>query len=315
MVVAHVSSHHSHENEWRDRLCNERVTARIERFFTRVGIDRRGYSEKRGVARRRIRPQHARELRPVDLRQHEIEQDDTGAARLRDRESIEARACFLNNESERFEHDAFGHPRVVVILRDEHDVRGATAARRHSERREGFLTVGCHAGGGASACGAVVATAVLSDVARGSRSVNSEPRPTVLATVSWPCMPLANSRLIAKPSPVPPYRSSNGVSSWTYGSKISRSLPESMPGPLSATRKLTPVGSAEQPSVTTPPRCENFTALAARLTRICFSLSPSAATNTPVQLLTCSVTPWSVASGAITDCVMRSTSSAGTGPM
>src|SRR5215831_1296028 len=285
MVVAHVSSHHPHEDERRDRLCNECVTAGIERFCTRIGIDRCGYSEERGVARRRIRPQHARELRSIDLRQHEIEQDDTGTAGLGDRQGIEAGACFLDDESECFEHDAFGDPRVVVILGDEYDARRATAARRHPERRERFLAVGCHEGGGASACGAVTATAVPSDVARGSRSVNSEPRPTVLATVSWPCMPLANSRLIA------------------------------MPGPLSATRKFTLVESEEQPSVTTPPRCENFTALAARFTRICFSLSPSAATNTPVQLLTCSVTPWSVARGAITDCVMRSTSSAGTGPM
>jgi hypothetical protein len=87
--------------------------------------------------------------------------------------------------------------------------------RRRAARRDRRRRGSCTAVGGAPASRRAQATAGPSwdrvricgasrTLARGSVRENTEPFPTSLRTVSSPRIPAANSRLIAKPSPVPP---------------------------------------------------------------------------------------------------------------
>src|SRR6185295_8514685 len=149
-----------------------------------------------------IRAQHARELTAVDLGEHDVEQHDARAAHLRERERVEPGAGFTYEEPERLEHEALGEACAVIVFDDEHRARRATAQGDRFQRDRIH-----HDGGGASSWRAGRTVRTVSGLARGSRSVNTEPLPTVLATVSWPCMPAANSRLIVRPRPVPPNRS------------------------------------------------------------------------------------------------------------
>ena len=58
------------------------------------------------------------------------------------------------------------------------------------------------------------------DQARGSLSVKAEPTPGVLSATSVPCIPLARSRAIESPSPVPLVVRMSPRSTCTNGSKI-----------------------------------------------------------------------------------------------
>ncbi len=130
--------------------------------------------------------------------------------------------------------------------------------------------------------------------ATGRYSVKVLPRPGVLSTVTAPPSRWAISRVMDRPSPVPPYLRLVVPSACWNAPKIVSSCCSGMPMPVSLTRKATTApprwtsaGISESTAGSmrscTLPRSVNFTALDSRLRSTCRSResSVSRSTGTP----------------------------------
>ena len=84
------------------------------------------------------------------------------------------------------------------------------------------------------------------------RSVNVEPRPGSLSTVTSPPIMRANRRVIARPSPVPPYRLLVAESACANASNSLAICACVMPMPESVTRNAMSVGLRSTSSVIAP---------------------------------------------------------------
>src|SRR5215510_5595819 len=201
-----ISLDQSHELQWRNRLRHEFVTARAQCTLTRFRIGHRRHGEQRCMSRCGVGAQHPCELASIDLVENDVDQDDAGVTGERDGQRIEAVLGLRDREAEMLQHQALGASALVVIVGDEHHARRATS-RRALERGG---NESAHAGRTLDSPAALAGRG-RRGAARGRRSVNTDPRPTALSTLSWPRIPEANSRLMANPNPVPPKRSSNGA--------------------------------------------------------------------------------------------------------
>ncbi|MCY1172185.1 hypothetical protein D9M73_123160 [compost metagenome] len=120
----------------------------------------------------------------------------------------------------------------------------------------------------------LIAGAVWGAAGKGTRKVIVVPIPTALNNDSEPCINLANLDEIDRPSPVPPYRRSVELSSWTNSPKIAAWRSGAMPMPVSPTEMATSPSTIATLSVIAP--CSvNFAALPSRLRIIWRSRSPS----------------------------------------
>ncbi len=116
--------------------------------------------------------------------------------------------------------------------------------------------------------------AYSSAVSSGNAKLKTLPLPTTLETVISPPIIRTSLRLMARPSPVPPYLRVTVVSACEKVSKISPSLSSGMPMPESSTRKwsqgvVSPSGTlTETPSITRP-LSVNLMALPIRFVSTC----------------------------------------------
>src|SRR5262245_57557429 len=105
----------------------------------------------------------------------------------------------------------------------------------------------------------------------GKRTVNTDPLPGSLATVTSPPIMRASLRVMARPKPVPPKRCAVEASAWVNSSKILACCSGVMPIPLSET--ATSIQSRPSNSLCalslTSPSLVNLQALLRRLNRIC----------------------------------------------
>ena len=115
-------------------------------------------------------------------------------------------------------------------------------------RRRALVAAG-RSGAGSSSTGAV-ATGSGTGPATGRYSVNVEPWPSALDTWISPPSRRAISRLIDRPSPVPPKRRLIEPSACWNASKMRRSLSGGMPMPVSITENATT--PSERASVSDP---------------------------------------------------------------
>src|SRR5262245_48910199 len=107
----------------------------------------------------------------------------------------------------------------------------------------------------------------------GRRTVNTEPLPNSLATVTSPPIMRASLRVMARPSPVPPKRCAVVLSAWANSSNSFACCSAVMPMPLSATAtsiQSRPSTNLRALSLTSP-SFVNLQALLRRLSRICRS--------------------------------------------
>src|SRR5262249_41363683 len=107
----------------------------------------------------------------------------------------------------------------------------------------------------------------------GSRTVNTEPLPISLATVTSPPIRRASLRVMARPSPVPPKRCAVVASAWLNSSNSLACCSAVMPMPVSATAssiQSRPSATLRARSVTSP-SLVNLKALLNRLSSICRS--------------------------------------------
>src|SRR5262245_17374811 len=113
---------------------------------------------------------------------------------------------------------------------------------------------------------------------RGRRTVNTEPLPGSLATVTSPPIMRASLREMASPSPVPPKRRAVAASAWLNSSNSFACCSAVMPMPVSTTASsipLPPLATLRACSLTSP--ClVNLQALLSRLSSICRSRMGSA---------------------------------------
>ena len=152
--------------------------------------------------------------------------------------------------------------------------------------------------------------------ARGIVSTNVDPEPHSLSTVSSARIPLARSRLIARPSPVPWAVRLKSPSTCMKGWKIASSFSGGMPMPESATRMRTIWSSTSQLMRTRPGGGVNFTALDRRFTSTCFRRSSSAWTaRSAGHWSTSRVRPLETAWVAIIPATSRKVAASDTGTM
>src|SRR5262249_45006518 len=107
----------------------------------------------------------------------------------------------------------------------------------------------------------------------GRRTVNTEPLPGLLVTVTSPPIMRASLRERARPSPVPPKRWAVEASAWLNSSNSLACCSGVMPMPVSETAnstKLPPLLTVRAASLTSP-ALVNLQALLRRLSRICRS--------------------------------------------
>ena len=127
--------------------------------------------------------------------------------------------------------------------------------------------------------------------ATGSEKVNVLPSPGVLSAVMNPPSSWAISRLIDRPSPVPPYLRLVVPSACWNAPKIDSSWCSAMPMPVSVTRNATAgpcarsgrgsrSGSTGSMCSSTPPTSVNLTALDSRLRSTCRSRESSVSSST-----------------------------------
>lgn len=76
-----------------------------------------------------VRTKHARELRPVDLRQYHIEQYDVRPAHLSERERVESPARLAHHEAVVLQHHALGEAAPVVVVHYEDGAERTTTRR------------------------------------------------------------------------------------------------------------------------------------------------------------------------------------------
>src|SRR5262245_45217343 len=113
----------------------------------------------------------------------------------------------------------------------------------------------------------------------GSRTVNTEPLPGSLVTVTSPPIMRASLRVMARPSPVPPNFCAVAASAWVNSSNSLSCCSAVMPMPVSETTnstKLLPLLSLRAASLTSP-ALVNLQALLRRLSSICLSRMGSTA--------------------------------------
>src|SRR5262249_31736414 len=107
----------------------------------------------------------------------------------------------------------------------------------------------------------------------GSRTVNTEPLPGSLVTVTSPPIMRASLRVMASPSPVPPKFCAVAASAWLNSSNSFACCSGVMPMPVSETANSTkspPLLTLRAASLTSP-ALVNLQALLRRLSRICRS--------------------------------------------
>lgn len=95
---------------------------------------RRRRGDERGVARRRIGAEHARQVLAVDGRQDHVEQQDPRPRHLGERERVESGRGRVNRETEVFEDETYRLAELVVIVGHE------DAARQTSPCLDGWAT-------------------------------------------------------------------------------------------------------------------------------------------------------------------------------
>ena len=121
----------------------------------------------------------------------------------------------------------------------------------------------------AAVADSVAGTAALfSRTSTGKRTVNAVPFPGVLDTVIAPPSISQNIRLIAKPSPVPPYLLAVDASACANATKSRPSCSGVIPMPVSSTTRRMSFPSRVARTVMTPPSV-NLLAFDSRLSKIC----------------------------------------------
>jgi hypothetical protein len=114
-----------------------------------------------------------------------------------------------------------------------------------------------------------------SATAAGSRMRNRDPLPGSLSTVTSPPIIWQNRRVMASPSPVPPYLRVVDASAWAKDWNSFAICSGAMPMPVSDTSKVIQSPPLPGPRDTvrpTVPRSVNLLALLRRLSRLCRTL-------------------------------------------
>ncbi len=101
------------------------------------------------------------------------------------------------------------------------------------------------------------------------RTRSPRPRPSTPPTPRRPPIASASRVAIARPSPAPIWRASRPEPPCENASKICARSASGTPGPVSDTVKRSTPSASRSARTSTPPVSTNFTALPARLSRIC----------------------------------------------
>src|SRR5262249_17509126 len=253
-----------------DGLGVELIAAGGQRLFPfpgkRVGRKR----DDRYVARLRIILEPPRCLPAVYHWHLQIHQDDVGAFAQRHRAALLAVLCSQNFEIVQQLEPHLEHVDVVLVVLDvEHSGHGAAS-------------IPLSRAVALPACGVVLSLEPVDNgpPSAGRRTVNVEPLPSSLCTVTSPPIIRASLRVMARPSPVPPYRCSVVESAWVNSSNSLACCSSVMPMPVSATAnsiQLRPSTILRTRSAISP--ClVNLQALLRRLSRICRSRMGSVVT-------------------------------------
>src|SRR5262249_45155273 len=177
-----------------DRLGVELVASGRERLLALAGEGMRGERDDRDVARLWIVLQSSRRLPAVNDRHFEIHQDDVGALAQRHRAALLAIRRGHNLEIAQELEPHLEHVDVVLVVLDVeyfgHDAASIPLSREPAS----------------PACGLMSSLEPFTGAPTrpGRRTVNTEPLPGSLATVTSPPIMRASLRVIARPRPVPP---------------------------------------------------------------------------------------------------------------
>src|SRR6516165_9018861 len=246
-----------------DRLGVELVASGAKRLLALAGERVRGERNDRDAAGLWIVLQSSRRLPAVDYRHFEIHQDDVGALAQRHRAALFAVRRRYNLELAQELEPHLEHVDVVLVVLDVeyfgHDAASIPLSRTLASPD----------------CGLMSSLEPLAGAPTrpGRRTVKTEPLPGSLATVTSPPIMRASLRVMAKPSPVPPYCRAVEESAWVNSSNSLACCSGVIPMPVSATAisiQLRPSTTLLTRSLTSP--ClVNLQALLNRLSRICRS--------------------------------------------
>src|SRR6266699_1624626 len=253
-----------------DRLGIELVAAGAKRLLALAGERVRGERDDRDVARLRVLLQSPRRLPAVDHRHFQIHQDDVRALGERHGAALLPVLRRHNLEITQQLEPHLEHIDVVVIVLDvEHFVHDAAS-------------IPLSRAVASPPCGLVSSVEFVAGALTtpGRRTVKTEPLPGSLVTVTSPPIMRASLRVMARPSPVPPYCRAVEESAWVNSSNNLACCSGVMPMPVSATA----ISIQLRPSTTlltrsaTSPCLVNLQALLNRLSRICRSRMGSTVT-------------------------------------
>src|SRR6266700_2353804 len=187
-----------------DRLGIELVAAGAKRLLALARERMGGERDDRDVAGLRILLQSPRRLPAVDHRHFQIHQDDVRALAQRHRAALLAVLRRHNLEIAQQLEPHLEHIDVVVIVLDVehfgHDAASIPLSRA----------------GASPPCGLVSSVEFVAGALTtpGRRTVKTEPLPGSLVTVTSPPIMRASLRVMARPSPVPPYCRAVEESAW-----------------------------------------------------------------------------------------------------